>query len=59
MTKSDHIEYLQYLETNYGKGQMCLPSKEGAFYFGRYISYDEYVDKYRKQCIQEGFLNYE
>ena len=57
MTNDEHLEYLRILEVDYGKGNLCLPCREGAFYFSRYISYDEYVDKYREQCVKEGWLN--
>lgn len=56
MNKDDHIEYLHSLEIDYGKGFLCQPSREGAFYFGRYVTYDEYVVKYRERCVKEGFL---
>lgn len=31
---------------------MAVPKCEGAFYFGHYISYDEYVDKYEAEVAK-------
>lgn len=58
MTKEDHLEYLEFLKeglSDKGFG-MAVPKREGAFYFGRYVTYSEYVDKYEKQCIKEGWI---
>lgn len=48
MTKQDHKDWLEELEKGYGKGSMVFPMMEGAFYFSRYLTHDEYVEKYRK-----------
>lgn len=57
MNKADHLDYLKELTKSYGKGNLVAPSAEGAFYFGHYLSHDEYVNKYREQCIKKGWLN--
>ena len=58
MTKEDHLAYLEWLKEGLpDKGfGTATPKREGAFYFGHYIRYGEYVDKYEKQCIKEGWI---
>lgn len=55
MTLQDHKDYLTWLKKGYGKGEfgMAVPKREGAFYFGHYIAYDEYVDKYEAEVIKQ------
>jgi hypothetical protein len=58
MTKEEHLEYLGSLKeglSDKGFGS-AIPKCQGAFYFGHYITYSEYVDQYEKQCIKEGWI---
>lgn len=42
--------------TGYGKGSLTFPKREGAFYFGELLTYDEYVDKYKEECVKRGWV---
>ena len=57
MSPEDHLEYLKFLEEGCGEGRMAIPKREGAFYYGNYMDWDEYADRYRKSCISEGWIN--
>lgn len=57
MTDQDHIEYLWSLFDNYGKGNLVAPTREGAFYFGRYLNHDEYFDLYFSELKKMGLLD--
>lgn len=58
MTKADHLEYLASLEKDYGRDTfgLAIQKREGAFYFGHDVGCDEYVEKYREQCVKEGWI---
>ena len=55
MNKQQHLDFLSKLDESYGEGRMAWPKAEGAFYFGHYLSYDEYVDRYRAECLKNGW----
>lgn len=50
--KNFHVNYLSSLKEGYGKGMLCFPKAEGAFYFGEALSYDDYVDQYEAKLIE-------
>ena len=54
MTKQEHIDWLLYLVSamDYmGIDFQTYPKREGAFYFGRYVTYPEYCAKYAKAIM--------
>jgi hypothetical protein len=59
MSKEEHLSYLKQLESQkeINKDSLCIPKKEGAFWFGEYHTFNEYVSLYRKECIKEGWAN--
>lgn len=57
MNKEEHLAYLDELLKGYGNNRLCFPKAEGAFYWGEFMSYDEYCDKYKQECINSGWLN--
>lgn len=56
MSKEDHLKFLTHLDRSYGEGHLSWPRKEGAFYFGHDIFHDEYTDKYRAKCKENGWI---
>lgn len=56
MTKAEHLDFLSTLERGYGKGNMSCIKKEGAFWFDHYDTWDEYTDKYRAECMKNGWV---
>lgn len=57
MDKKDHLEYLEVITENVGKGLLTHPKAEGAFYFGEFYTWDEYVKRYKEECVKEGWIN--
>ena len=56
MSKDEHLNYLTHLESKVevDKDSLCVPRKEGAFWWGEYLTFNEYVKLYREECIKEG-----
>ena len=48
MTLQEHKDHLTYLKTQNDIGRV-IPKREGAFYFGRYISMPEYIERYESE----------
>jgi hypothetical protein len=64
MTKQEHIDWLIYLVSSmdYMDGfSQPYSVREGAFYFGRYVTYPEYCAKYAKaiKAMEEEYTHKE
>jgi len=59
MSKEEHLSHLNYLESlkKHDRDSLCVPRREGAFWFGHCLTVDEYISSYRKECIKEGWID--